>query len=455
MYVRYLSWRYLMRRRINIIGVMGITVGVGALIMILSIMSGFLEESRNTVRGSLSDVIIEPSGAPRMDGSRLPKQVEPLLNAVLADERVEAASPHLSWAGLLIQSGWGAKDSVERLKDAQGSDLAFAHFVGIDVEAEFATTELRAALEDPTEKWGVPVDDVEHPFARPKGYDGDAPWAWVVVGEQLAGYHGLYQGSLINLVTVVPDPYTGEAEQCNRKFLVAGTFRSGENEVDLTRIYVAREELADFIGDTHEFTQLLVKLKDYEAERGTIAESLGDSLVKQGLLARRGSLEVRTWESFRGSLLGAIENERVLMGIMLGLIVLVAAFTVFAILMMMVTEKRRDIGILTALGATPRSIMAIFLMIGMWNALLGCLIGATVGIIGALKIDALEQFLSATFGVQIFNREVYIFDHIPSVVSPVAVASIVGGALIATAVFSLVPAWSASRLHPIDALRAE
>ena len=455
MYVPFLSWRYLMRRRINLIGVMGITVGVGALIMILSIMSGFLEESRNTVRGSLSDIIIEPSHAPRLDGTPLPHEADPLLEALLADDRVAAVSPHLSWGGILIQSGWGANDSVRRLQDAQGSDLAFAHFVGIDLEAEFSATELRRALDDPSEEWGVRVDDVDDPFARPKGYDGDEPWGWVVVGEQLAAYHGLYQGSLINLVTVVPEPSTGEAHQSNRKFLVAGTFRTGENEVDLTRIYMDRFELSDFLRGTHEFTQVLVKLKDYEAERETIEDDLSRDLLAAGLIAREGSLEVRTWESFRGSLLGAIENERVLMGIMLALIVLVAAFTVFAILMMMVTEKRRDIGILTALGATPRSIMAIFLMIGMWNALLGCALGATLGTIGAIKIDSIEQWLSSTLGVQIFNREVYLFDHIPAVVSPMAVAVIVAGALLATAIFSLVPAWSASRLHPIDALRAE
>ena len=143
------------------------------------------------------------------------------------------------------------------------------------------------------------------------------------------------------------------------------------------------------------------------------------------------------------------------MGIMLGLIVMVAAFTVFAILMMMVTEKRRDIGILTALGATRRSILYIFLMIGMWNAVLGCAFGATLGTLGALRIDAIEQWLSRTLGIEIFDRDVYLFDHIPSVVSPMAVVLIVIGGLVATAVFSLVPAWTASRLHPIDALRDE
>jgi lipoprotein-releasing system permease protein len=456
MFVGYISWCYLLRRRINSIGVMGITVGVGALIMILSIMTGFLEESRDTVRGSLADVIIEPADIPSPDGSRLPKSADPLLEAVRQEEGVVAASPRLTWGGLLIQSGRGDYNSVRHLQNAQGNQFVFAHIVGVDVESEYQTTNLREWMTNESDA-RIEVEDVDDPFARPESYDGDEPWGWVVVGEQLAEYRSLHQGSVINLITVVPDPRTGDARENNRKFLVAGTFRSKDNEVDLSRIYVDRWELSDFLSDTREFTQVLLKLEDYQAHRDTIDEQLTSSLFEKGLISRNipRTYEVRTWEDFRGSLLGAIENERALMGIMLGLIVLVAAFTVFAILMMMVTEKRRDIGILTALGATPTSIRTIFFMIGMWNALLGCLFGAIIGVLGALNIDGIERWLSSTFNVQIFNRDVYMFDHIPAVVTPFGVISIIIGALIATALFSFFPAWRASRLHPIDALRAE
>lgn len=454
MYRRFLSWRYLLRRRINLIGVMGITVGVGALIMILSIMTGFLEESRKTVRGSLSDLIIQPLNMPRADNTMVPMEAEPLLAKLREDERVEAACAHLSWGGILMQTGGDAYESEYRLKDPRGSELAFAHFVGVDLEDEFKTTEFREALTREGD-YKIPVDDVENPFAVPATHESAEFYAWVVVGEQMAQYHNLYKGSLINLVTVVPNVSDDELQPSSRKYRVAGTFRSGENEIDLSRIYMDRWELSDFLSDTHEYTQVLVKLKDYPAERETIEDSISKELADARLIHHEKSLEVRTWESFRGSLLGAIENERVLMGIMLGLIVMVAAFTVFAILMMMVTEKRRDIGILTALGATPRSVMSIFLLIGMWNALLGCFLGSTLGVLGALNIDGIEQWLSKTLGVQIFDRKVYLFDHIPAVVTPTAVVAIVCGALLATAIFSIVPAWTASRLHPIDALRAE
>ncbi|MCB9915182.1 MAG: ABC transporter permease [Planctomycetes bacterium] len=454
MYRRFLSWRYLLRRPINLIGVTGITVGVGALIMIISIMSGFLEESRQTVRGSLADVVVQPTILPRSDGTFVPREAEPLLEALDADPRVAAASPHLTWGAMVTQGGWDAAQTEHRIKDPDRSDLVFAQLVGVDVAREFQATDLRRALEHESE-FGSRVDDVEHPFARPASYDGEEPWAWIVVGEQLAQIHDLHKGSVVNLVTAMPDSLTGKAYPSNRKYLVAGTFRTGENEIDASRIYMDRWELSDFLSDQRQYTQVLVKLVDYAAVRDTIEADLGRELHDLGLLNSARSGEVRTWESYRRSLLGAIENERALMGVMLGLIILVAAFTVFAILMMMVTEKRRDIGILTALGATRRSILSIFLMIGMWNALLGSTLGAILGVLGAWRIDQIERWLSSTFHVQIFDRTVYLFDHIPAQVSPLIVVSTVIGALFFTALFSSIPAWLASRTHPIDALRAE
>ena len=181
--------------------------------------------------------------------------------------------------------------------------------------------------------------------------------------------------------------------------------------------------------------------------------TLDAQLIADGLLPRFS--DVQTWEDYRRELLGAIRNERALMGIMLSLVLLVAGFTIFAILSMMVTEKRRDIGILTALGATPRGVMALFLLIGFWDALLGATAGAAVGTWMAVEIDSIERWLSATFGYEIFDRSVYLFDHIPSVVEPVRVAVIVLGAFTCALAFAAIPAWKAASLDPLEALRYE
>ena len=99
--------------------------------------------------------------------------------------------------------------------------------------------------------------------------------------------------------------------------------------------------------------------------------------------------------------------------------------------------------------------LSTFLLIGFWNALLGSLLGCAIGVLGAIKIDAIEQWLSRTLSIQIFNRDVYFFDTIPSRVEALPVSLIVGGAFLCTLMFAAIPAWRAGRLHPLEALRYE
>jgi lipoprotein-releasing system permease protein len=445
-------------RRINWVGIIGVFVGVTALILILSIMSGFLDQQRRMVRGTLSHIVIEPSSLPGEDGTPLPDDAGPLMEAVRSDHRVASSCAQLSWFALLIQGGRGSTISASRLSDTTSAKLVGVQVVGIDPDEEFKTTDLLPALRTPPSGMTFghsPVADPEAPFASPSE-DGDpSPWAWCVVGQQLAIVHGLHRGSEINLGTMVPDPATGEVRQSNRKFRVAGTFRTGENESDLGRIYVDRAELHDFLATRRDYSQVLVKLKDYDADGRLVARDFTISLKKAGLIRAEDMNEVRTWEEYRGNILGAIENEKVLMAIMLSLVLVVAGFSVFAILTMMVAEKRRDIGILSALGGTRSGTLMIFLLIGFWDALLGAGAGAVAGVLGAKYIDPIERSISSFFGVQIFDRKVYLFDHIPAVIDPYSVAAIVFGAFLCTLTFAAIPAWRASRLNPLDALRYE
>ncbi|MFN9785574.1 MAG: FtsX-like permease family protein [Planctomycetia bacterium] len=457
MYRSFLSWRWMRTRKTNIIGVVGIAVGVGALIMILSIMTGFLEQSKKTLRGGLSDLSVEPLFLPLEGGALPPLDPRPVLDVVRADPRVEAACAQLVWYGIIGQGGGDAAISALRMSDASGSQsLSGVKLVGVDLADEYATTALRADLERAPRSGATRVADPARPFAPPPGHEPDGrPLASVVVGEQLARAWNLRRGDAIEVVTGVPDAEDGDFQVQNRRFVVAGTFRSGENEMDLERIYMDRAELVDFLGTGRQYSQVLVKTRDYDSHGRALQSDLSLRLSELGILRGVDAGEVRTWEDHRRSLLAAIKNERVLMGIMLSLVVLVAAFTIFAILSMMVTEKRRDIGILTALGATSGGVSQLFLLVAFWDALLGALAGAVLGVLGAVYIDSIEQALSKAFGVQIFDRGVYIFDHIPSVVNPSWVALIVLGAFLCTLLFALVPAVRAGRLHPLDALRHE
>jgi lipoprotein-releasing system permease protein len=488
-YRSFLSWRYMTARRTNVIGIVGIMVGVGALILILSIMTGFLEQSKATVRGSLSDVIIAPVLGEGWRGRAPPEDPEELLAAVRARPEVLSASAHLNWYGLLTLPGADATLSRHVLASSTQAANSGVQIVGIDVRTrerialagarhallaagwnwqpprlqdEFTTTEFLAALTRGTaEEDSLNAGRVHTPllpFEPPLGY---APHGLALpralVGEQIYGSLGLRPGAEIEISTALQDPGGDGWVLSNRRFVVAGTFRTGDNEMDLGRIYLERSELADFLGGTQRYSEVLVRLRDYAEHGRPLTAALREELGQAGLI--RGGVyamtEVRTWEEFRGNLIGAIENERVLMMIMLSLVLLVAGFTVFAILSMMVTEKRRDIGILCALGATPKGILDTFLYIAFWDALIGATLGMLLGVWGALKIDALEQAISRLIGKQIFNRDVYLFDHIPSIVVPLWVALIVLGAFACALLFAAIPALRAARMHPLEALRYE
>ena len=469
MYRSFLSLRYLWARRTNWVGMAGIFVAVAALITILSIMSGFLAEGRKTLRGNLSDLIIQPIFEyGQDDGSALEQDSARMLEIITSDPRVESACVQLQWYGML-----GKERRQWNFSRPLPGQMNVLQMVGIDFEDEARTTgideALRAELEFSVER----VEDFDDPFALPSRYaerKQGRKYASIVVGEQLAAQWRLYRGDEVQLLTVTmgspflrrADPEAeSEVSTSTRRFVVAGTFRTKDNETDATRIYMDRRELADFLQRRQDFEKdystVLVKLVDYERDRDAIVSDLGRELSEAGLVhdPAEGLPEILTWEDYNRTMLAAIENEKVLLGIMLSLVLVVAGFTVFAILSMMVTEKRRDIGILCALGATQRGILSLFLLLGFWDAVFGALAGTALGVFLAYRIDAIEKWLSSQLGIQIFNRKVYIFDHIPSVIEPLGVGLIVLGAFVCTLVFAALPALRASRLNPIDALRYE
>ncbi len=489
MYRTFLSWRYLVSRRTNLIGIVGLFLGVAVPVLILSIMSGFLDEHRRALRGDLADVLIEPLFVARGDaaGSAVERDPRPLLELVRADPRVAHATARLAWYGVASQGGDSAAHSERLLTSTQYGRLSAIELVGVDVltsdklalltllallslqgfdarlalEDELDATELYESLVRQPDN-GVLVANPFFPFTPPRrDRSTGLPRAGVVVGDYLYYALGLQRGSVLHVSTVVPDPDTGELVPATREFVVAGTFRSREQAPDTQRILLARSELADFLRDDRPFSEILVVLHDYERDAEAFCADIRAAGVERGLLlghlpgVAKPSAEVRTWEQHTGSLLAAIGNERVMMGLMLSLVLVVAGFTIFAILMMLVTEKRRDIGVLTAVGATPRGVLATFLMIGFWDALIGATLGAGAGVWAALEIDALERWISSVFGFEIFDRNVFAFDHLPSRVEPLGVAFLFVLAFVLALLFASIPAWRAARLDPLEALRYE
>ncbi|MCK6446391.1 MAG: FtsX-like permease family protein [Planctomycetes bacterium] len=457
MFRSFLSWRYLLHRRTNLIGIVGVLLGVGALILILSIMTGFLEQTRASVRGTLADFFVRPApllAAPDPEGLGVPPEPDEVLRIVRSIDGVRAATPQYTWYGMLAPGGADTANATEILSRPLDSQQNAIELVGIDVASEFETTGFDDALRlTPTR--GFRVADPDAPFARPPGYRPDGlEKPRIVLGDALYGRLRVQRGDELTFLTVVFDPESKTLVGSNKTFIVAGSFRTKDNEVDARRAYVEREVLADFLRNDARYTDVLVMLADYDQDAPRVRDELRAKLLDAKLIDGQPA-EIISWEDMRAVLLGAIRNERVLMAIMLSLILVVACFSIFAILSMMVTEKRRDIGVLTALGATPRGVMQLFLMIAFWDALVGAVIGAILGTWMAIKIDPLEQWLSKTFGVQIFDRTIYYFDEIPSVVEPLWVAVIVLGAFACALVFAAIPAWRAARMDPLEALRYE
>lgn len=471
MFRTFLSLRYLRARKTSWIGIAGIFVAVAALVMILSIMAGFLAETRRSVRGNLADLVIQPSVLSQVrlaNGDRIPakKDADGLVALVKAHPKVVGATPQLHWYALFIPDNAGS--ILERPMDAS---IELVEIVGIDFETEgqastFDASLVEEYLKKPTigaECTVGRVEDPKDPFAPLPPRAGadqrrDRPGRPIIVGEALAYRWQLERGANVSLFSVTLDDKGEPNEQpLNDRFQVVGSFRSKDNEMDGRRIYIDRQDLHDWLRQAA-WSTVIVKLDDYERDKMEAQSDLALALHEAGYLANgdiKYSREIRTWEDFRSQLLRAIGNEKKLMAVMLSLVLVVACFTVFALLSMMVTEKRRDIGILCALGATSRGVLALFLMIGLWEAVIGSALGALVGTLGALYIDRIEKGLSSAFGFQIFDREVYLFDHIPSEVTPGAVAIIVAGAVFFTLLFAAIPAWRASRLDPVEALRHE
>lgn len=459
MYKTFLSLRYLMARKTNWIGMAGIMVSVAMLVMILSIMSGFLQQHRDTLRGALADMVFQPISPPNKDA-------EGAMAIIEAHPKVEASAPQLQWYGLFMPQG--RKGAYET---SMQSAIQLVELVGIDVEAEFRATGLEEAV---TAEYGkqpgtdertcstLRPADPERPLAPmprdPSAPRSERPKEPILIGEQLANIWGIETGEVVSIFTATFDR-TGELtdEPATRDFEVVGSFRTGDNEVDQGRIYMDRRHLADFLQRTDQtWTSIVIRMENYDRDKDLVRTDLQASLVEADyardyMLSR----QFPTWEDFRAQILAAIKNEKALMGIMLTFMLVVACFTIWATLSTMVSEKRRDIGILCALGATSRGVMGLFVLIGLWEAIIGSAFGALFGVLGARYVDPFERKLSAITGYEIFDNDVYMFDEIPSQVSALGVAWIVAGAIAFTLLFAAIPAWRAASLDPVDALRYE
>jgi len=414
-YELLLGWRYTRAGRatrrngfisfISAFSMLGIALGVAALIIVLSVMTGFQKEVRDRMLSVVSHIeIFSPYGQALPDVART-------LAEARANPQVIGAAPFIGTQALL----------------ARGEDMKGAIVRGIDPALEGEVTDLAAALR------GGALDRLV------AGEFG------VVLGRDLARQLGVQQGDRVTLVAPSGQVTPAGVVPRMKQMTVVGTFDSGHYEYDAGLVLLHVDDAAR-IFRLEGPTGIRLKLQDLHQARevgGQLAATLS------------GDLLIRDWTRQNRNWFAAVQLEKRMMFIILTLIVAVAAFNLVSTLVMTVTDKRADIAILRTLGASPASIMGVFVVQGATVGVIGTFAGLLLGLGVALNIDvivpALERLLQASF----LPKDIYLISRMPS--EPLAgdIVPIVLISLVLAFVATIYPSWRASRVNPAEALRYE
>jgi len=390
---------------ISIASMIGIAVGVMALIVVLSVMNGFQKELRARILGVASHVQI--SG---VDG-RLANWQE-VARQASADRDVAAAAPYVSAQGLLANR-----------QNVQGALVR-----GIVPE-----------LEDQ-------VADIGRHMRRGRLSDLRPGEFGMVLGSELAHAVGARVGEKV--VLIAPQGQVTPAGILPRikQFTVVGVFEVGMYEYDAGLALISLEDAEKLYRLGDEVSGVRLKLKDlFDAPE--VARRLSRTLA--------GDLYVTDWTRSHANFFRAVQIEKNVMFIILALIVAVAAFNLVSTLVMAVTDKRADIAILRTLGATPLSIIKIFVVQGSLIGVIGTALGVVGGIAIALNIDVVVPAVERLFSVQFLAKDVYYISELPSDLQLRDVATVALMSLLLSLLATLYPSWRASRVNPAEALRYE
>ena len=429
MYELFVSMRYLKSRRrqgfislITLISVGGVAVGVMVLIVVLSVMSGFETTLKEKLLGINAHLWVLPQRAGQLQGYR------DLAGRIETIPRVTHATPFTAHEVMLMAGGRVAGTIVRGIDPDERSQTG-------DFARLFADRDLTALL---------------NPSASdPASADGGGPQAarrGIVLGKELARTLRVADGDQIILNSPLGILQPAGILPNMRGFTVTGTFETGMYEYDAKLALISLEEAQELFDLGEVVHGIEVRVDDIYRVRD-VAEAT-KALLGSGVWTR-------DWMQMNRTLFSALRQERVLMFIILVLIILVAAFNIISTLIMMVMEKTGAIAILKAMGASNRGIYRIFMIQGLVIGLVGMIIGTIAGLVLAWNLPAIATTIEGWLGIQFFPPDVYVIDQLPVEIRPFDVAAIVVTSVCVSFLATLYPAWNASRLEPVVALRYE
>jgi lipoprotein-releasing system permease protein len=419
-YELVLGWRYTRAGRatrrngfisfISGVSMLGIGLGVAALVIVLSVMNGFQKEVRDRMLSVVSHIEVISA-----DGGAL-EDIESTLKQVKAHPQVTGAAPFIAAQALL----------------ARGEDMKGVLVRGIDPALEPDVVDLSV----PAQGFNKGLPGIQ---ALVPGQFG------VVLGIDLARQLGLRIGDPVTLIApngqVTPAGVLPRLKQME----VVGLFNSGHYEYDSALVMLHVVD-AGKIFRLEGPTGIRLKLKDLHEARA-VTKELAPALP-MGMAVRDWTQQNRTW-------FAAVQVEKRMMFIILTLIVAVAAFNLVSTLVMTVTDKRADIAILRTLGASPQSIMGIFMVQGAMVGVIGTFGGMLLGLLVAVNIDVIVPALEALFQASFLPKDIYLISRMPSDPQLSDILPVVVISLLLSFVATVYPSWRASQVNPAEALRYE
>lgn len=409
---RMVAWRYLRSRRkeafisvIAAISFAGIMLGVATLIIVMAVMNGFRAELLTRILGINGHLIVQPIDSPLEDYAEAASRVAGIPGVRMAFPLVE---------GQTLASGNIGAGTGALVRGIRGDDLARIDLVADNIR--------QGTIQGFDESEGV------------------------AVGSRMAQNLGLVLGDTITLISPDGDVSPLGTTPRMKSYPVVAIYEIGMSEYDSTIIFMPFGEAQLYFNVEGRAQTIEIFVDDPDAV---------ESLRAPVEAAAQRPVFITDWRQRNQTFFSALEVERNVMFMILTLIVLVAALNIISGLIMLVKDKGADIAILRTMGATRGAIMRIFLMTGAAIGVAGTIAGVILGIVVCLNVESIRQFFSWLSGTVLFNPELYFLSRLPAKMDPGETISVIIMALLLSFFATLLPAWRAARLDPVEALRYE